>query len=157
MILVGKDSFGLCKILMRGEAQEATYFGSSSSLAADFTRPPPISLSSRSSLCFRLSSFSTHPPYLELLPSSMTDLTVPTVFLYAAVSRTGFVAISIPLAVTLTPLLTPLTTDVSHVQAAPCPMALPVDLRAEVVADDAVPEAAVYAARARLIDSFSVN
>lgn len=62
-----------------------------------------------------------------------------------------------PLPVAATPDRTPLTTDVSHVQAAPFPSALPVPFRAEEVVDVAAPEAALYAALARLTDSFSVN
>jgi len=108
----------------RGEGVgRGAYLGSSSIFSAGVAPGVPAvfcaSSASLSSLCFRLSSFSTHPPYRELLPSSITSLTPPTALLKALVSRTGRVAFSIPLPVALTPVLTPFTTVLSHVHAAP--------------------------------------
>ena len=126
-----------------------TDFGSSSS----FTTLRFPSFASFCSLNFLRSSFSTQPPYFELLPSSMTSLTC----LKAAVSRTGLVAVSSPRPTAFAPCRTPRTTGVSQVHAALEPMARPVVFSADEARVPAASEAAEYAARARFTDSLSLN
>ena len=137
----------LAAYLMAGTRE--TDLGSSSIF---FAFRPPFFASS-SSRRFLRSSFSIQPPYFELLPSSMTSLTL----LYAAVSRTGFVAVSSPRPSAVAPLRTPFMAVVSHVHAAPWPSARPVVFSASEVREPAASEAALYAERARFTDSLSEN